>query len=186
MQLSVTGRHVEVTEPIRTHIEKKLDKVHSYFDDIIDVRVVLSVEKYRKFAEVTITGRNNIHFHCEEATDDMYVSIDKAVDKMERQLRRHISKVRKTKRRKGAEPQPDAEASEDEDSDYDKEIEVAGEYRVSVSNKIPAKPMSVEEAILQLEASEDEFMAFINQQTDEVNVVHRKKDGGYGMLRRSD
>ncbi len=186
MQLTVTGRHVEITEPIRTHIEKKLDKVRSYFDDIIDVRVVLSVEKYLKSVEITITGRSNIHFHCQEETDDMYVSIDKAVEKMERQLRKHISKVRKTKRRKGAEPQPAAEASEDEDSDYEESMEVAGPYRVSVSDKIPAKPMSVEEAILQLEVSEDEFMAFINQETDEVNVVHRKKDGGYGILRRSE
>jgi putative sigma-54 modulation protein len=108
------------------------------------------------------------------------------VEKMERQLRKHISKVRKTKRRKSGEPQPTEEASEDEDSDYEESMEVAGPHRVSVSDKIPAKPMSVEEAILQLEASGGEFMAFINQQTDDVNVVHRKKDGGYGILRRSE
>ena len=78
MRINITGRHVEITDALHEHIEKKLDKMSSYFDDIIDVRVVLSVEKYRQFAEVTISGRGNMRAHSEEATDDMYVSIDKA------------------------------------------------------------------------------------------------------------
>ncbi|MBI4830137.1 MAG: ribosome-associated translation inhibitor RaiA [Candidatus Lindowbacteria bacterium] len=103
MQIAVTGRHVEVTDPIRAHIEKKLQKIRSYFDHIIDVRVVLTVEKYRQFAEITISGRNGVNFHSHEATNDMYASIDKAVEKLERQLRRRTAKVRTTKRRKGTE-----------------------------------------------------------------------------------
>ena len=100
MQISLTGRHVEITTALREHIEKKLDKLHSYGDSIIDVRVVLSVEKYRKFAEITILGRGATKLHSQEATDDMYASVDKAIEKIERQLKRHIAKKRKGKRHK--------------------------------------------------------------------------------------
>jgi putative sigma-54 modulation protein len=180
MQTNLTGRHVEITDALREHIDKKIGKLSSYSDHIIDVRVVLSVEKYRQFAEITISGRNNMHFHSREATDEMYVSIDKAIDKIERQLRRQTTKKRKTSRRKETENQPQAEDFEPEAT-----FEIHGPHRVSISNKFPPKPMSVAEAIMQLEVSEDEFLAFVNEETDEVNVVFKNKEGGYGLLRRS-
>jgi len=184
MQINLTGRHVDITDALRDHIEKKLAKLDSYGDSIIDVRVVLSVEKYRQFAEVTISGRNNTKLHSREATDDMYVSVDKAIDKVERQLRKHTSKRRQGKRRK--EPSVDSEGgSEDEPSDSEQAIESHGKYRVTVRDNSPPKPMSVEEALMQLEASDAEFHMFVNEETDEVNVVYRQKEGGYGLLKRS-
>ena len=185
MQINITGRHVEITDPLRSKIEKQLEKLSSNFDDIIEVRVVLSVEKYRQFAEITVSGRNNIRFHSHEATDDMYASIDKAVDKVERQLRRHLSKVRKEKRRKKAEPRSTPEGGDEEASEPEEEFEQHGPYRVSISSDIPQKPMSLEEAVMQLEVSDDVFFTFVNQQTDEVNVIYKKPDGDYGLLRRS-
>lgn len=184
MQIIVTGRHVEVTDPIRTHIEKKMRKIRAYFDRIIDVRVVLSVEKYRQFAEITISGGDGIRFHSREATDDMYVSIDKAIEKIERQLRRRTSKVRQAKRRKEAEVSPAAEPA-GEVSEPEELFEQHGPYRVTVSDKFATKPMSVEEAIMQLDVSGEEFFAFVNEQSDKVNVVFRGKDGSYCLLRRS-
>jgi putative sigma-54 modulation protein len=185
MQTTLTGRHVEITDALRGHIDKRLEKLSSYGDRIIDVRVVLSVEKYRQFAEVTVSGRGNTKFHGHEATDDMYVSVDKAIEKVERQLKRHMSKRRSTQRRKEDSANTFAEGSAEEPSDPGQLIETYGEFRVSVSDDFPPKPMSVEEALTQLEASEGAFRAFVNEETDEVNVVYRKEKGGYGLLRRS-
>lgn len=184
MQITVTGRHVDITDPIRAHIEKKLGKLDSSADRITDVRVVLSVEKYRQFAEITVLG-NGVRLHSEEATEDMYASIDKAFDKIQRQLRRRASKTRQAKRRKGAEAKPPAEQPAAKASEPEEPFEQHGPYRVSVNDEFAPKPMSVEEAIMQLEASGEEFFAFVSDQTDEVNVVFRKKEGGYGLLRRS-
>ena len=185
MQIMVTGRHVEVTEPIRTHIERKLSKISSN-DRIIEAHVVLSVERYKQFADITIVG-NGVRFHSREGTEDMYSSIDKAAEKIERQLLRRTSKVRQTKRRKSAEAEapPAAPAVEAAQSDDAEVVERYGKYQVIVSEKVPLKPMSVEEAIMQLDISDDEFYAFVNQQTDDVNVVYREKDGGYGLIRRA-
>ncbi len=185
MQIMVTGRHVEVTEPLHSHIEKKLSKISSN-DRLIDAHVVLSVERYKQFADITVVG-NSIRFHSREGSEDMYTSIDKAVAKIERQLLRRTSKVRQTKRRKSAEAEtvaggPAAEASEPTDTEP---VEQYGRFQVSVGDTLPPKPMSVEEAILQLDIIDDEFFAFVNQQTDEINVVYRKKDGGYGLIRRA-
>ena len=184
MGINLTGRHVEITDALRSHIEKKLEKLESR-DDVINVRVVLSVEKYRQFAEITISGRNNAKFHSREATDDMYVSVDKAVEKIERQVKRHRSKKQSAKRRKESAGGAPEESSEEEPSGSEEPIEAHGDYRVLVSNGFPPKPMSVEEALLQLESSDNEFQAFVNEETNEVNVVYRQKEGGYGLLRRS-
>ena len=181
MQLMITGRHVDITDPLRSHIEKKLEKIRKHFDRIIEVRVVLSVEKYRQFAEITILG-NGINFHSRESTEDMYVSVDKAVEKIERQLRRRTSKLRQTKRKKPAEPE--IAAREAVETTPEQEMtEQYGQYVVTI-NEVLAKPMSVEEAIMQLDVSDGEFFAFVNEQTDEVNLVYRKKEGGYGLTRR--
>lgn len=188
MQLMVTGRHVEITDPLRTHIEKKMQKIKAHFDRIIEVRVVLSVEKYRQFAEITILGNGGIHFHSTEATDDMYVSVDKAVEKIERQLRRRTTKSRQSKRKKAETEAEGVPADRSEASDSQAEetemVEQYGPYRVTVNDQFPAKPMSVEEAIMQLDASDNEYFAFVNQMTNDVNLVFRRKEGGYGLLRR--
>lgn len=204
MQLMVTGRNVDITDPIRTHIEKKLGKIKKYFDHIIDVHVVLSVEKYRQFAEITISGGDGINYHSRETTDDVYVSIDKAVEKIERQLRRRTTKIRKAKRqkagetreakrqmatgeagtkRRGAETPPEQPGPEDTASSPDR-VETHGPYRVHLSDKFAPKPMSVEEAIMQLDASEDDFLAFVHDGADEVSVVFKRREGDYGLLRR--
>jgi putative sigma-54 modulation protein len=185
MEINLTGRHVEITDPLRVHIEKKLGKLDAHAEHIIDIRIVLSVEKYRQFADITVSGRNNMRLHSQEATDDMYASVDKAIDKIERQIRRHTTKKRKTKRRKETEPPTQGGNSEEETAEAETSFETHGPYRVSINDNFLPKPMSVKEAIMQLDLSEDEFFAFVNEETDEVNVVFKKKEGGYGLLRRS-
>ena len=184
MKLSLTGRHVEITDPLRTHIDKKLGKLDSYSDHIIDARIVLSVEKYRQFAEITISGRNNMLLRSREATNDMYASIDKAIEKIERQLQRYMTK-RRAKRRKETESSPKTEDSEREEFEDEEAFETHGAYRVSINETYLSKPMSVKEALMQLDISDDEFLAFVNEETDETNVVFKDKEGGYGLLRRS-
>lgn len=184
MQIRLTGRHVEITDALREHVEKRLDKLSAHDDSIMDVRVVLSVEKHRNFAEITILARGATKVHSHEATDDMYVSIDKAVDKIERQLKRHLGKKRSAKRHKDDSLGMPEEAPDDEPTGQADLLESHGEYRVTISDEFPPKPMSVEDALTLLDASETEFQAFVNEESDEVNVVFRQRKGGYGLLRR--
>ena len=185
MRINLTGRHVDITDSLRAHIEKKIEKLRSYADDSMDARIVLSVEKYRQFAEITISGRNDSRFHAEEATDDMYASVDRAIDKVERQMRRRVTKRRSAKRRKETESASASGGSEEDVPEEEEPFESHGPYRITISDEFPPKPMSVEEAIMQLEASDQDFRAFVNEETDEVNVAYKRKEGGYGLLRRT-
>ena len=119
-----------------------------------------------------------------EATNDMYASIDKAIEKIERQLQRYMTK-RRAKRRKETESSPKTEDSEREEFEDEEAFETHGAYRVSINETYLSKPMSVKEALMQLDISDDEFLAFVNEETDETNVVFKDKEGGYGLLRRS-
>ncbi len=206
MELMVTGRNMEITDSLKTHIEKKLRKIRKYFDRIIDVHVVLSVEKYRQLAEVTISGGDGINYHSRETTDDVYVSVDKAIEKIERQLQRRRTKVRGAKKQKAGEvreakrqlPPEQSEvetrksaagtvvASEalEESALQRSSVEQHGPFRVQVSKKFAPKPMSVEEALMQLDSSGDDFLGFVDAATDDVHVVYKRKEGGFGLLRR--
>ena len=185
MQISLTGRHVNITDALREHVEKRLDKLSAHDNSIMDIRVVLSVEKHRNFAEITILERGATKIHSHEATDDMFVSIDKAVDKIERQLKRHLGKKRSVKRRKDDSLGIPEEATDDEPADKAGPLESHGDYQVTVSDEFPPKPMSVEDALALLDTSDVEFQAFVNEESNEVNVVFRQREGGYGLLRRS-
>ncbi|GAB4336847.1 MAG: ribosome-associated translation inhibitor RaiA [Candidatus Abyssubacteria bacterium] len=206
MQLMVTGRNMEITDSLKAHIEKKLRKIKKYFDRIIDVHVVLSVEKYRQSAEVTISGGDGINYHSQETTDDVYVSVDKAIEKIERQLRRRRTKVRGAKKQKAGEVREAKRQIPVEQFDVEEPIPAAGTagragapeqaanegppaeqhgpFRVQISTKFAPKPMSIEEALMQLDSSDDDFLGFVEATTDDVHVVFKRTEGGFGLLRR--
>jgi len=184
MQVSISGRHMEVTNALKDHVEGRLDKVTGHFDRVIDAEVVLSVEKHRHIAEITLHA-NGVRIHGKEATADMYQSIDTTVDKIDRQILKFKDRNGKQHQRRGKKENLQeleamrlraAEAAEIAAA------EVAASNGKVVAEEISMKPMNVDEARLQLELSRDAFLAFSNADTQQVNVLYSKNDGTFGLI----
>ncbi|WHH57526.1 ribosome-associated translation inhibitor RaiA [Petroclostridium sp. X23] len=177
MKFIITGRKIDVTDGLRDRINKKLGKLDKFFDEDTEVHVTLEVEKDRQMVEVTVPYKGII-FRAEEVNHDMYASIDKVVDHLERQIRKN--KTRLEKRFKD-----DAFIIETVNggmpNDY-KPVEEEKEFNVVKTKRFAIKPMDTEEAILQMNLLGHQFFVFFNADTDEVNVVYKRKDGDYGLI----
>ncbi len=177
MQIAVTFRHMEASSPIKEYAEEKFSKLKKYIDEPIDAQVVISVEKkIRHNAEVTIVAKG-ITIKASEESADMYASIDGVADKLERQLKRYKEKIKRhtpstKKGRQIAKTVFEAESLEEADV----------QPSIVRSHSFSAKPMSVEEAAMQMDLMHKEFMVFTDDVTEEVNVVYRRKDGNYGLI----
>ena len=174
----MTGRHMSVTPALEEHATKRLEKLERYFDHIIDAHVVTSILRNWHIVEITLSA-NGVILRAEERTGDMYQSIDEAVDKLERQLKRHKGKLHSRSRGAVRAQVLPAEQTEEAPEEEDH----AGELAPIVRTKaIPMKPMSPEEATLQMELVGHDFFVFQNGETEQINVVYRRKDGDYGLI----
>ncbi|WP_028543970.1 ribosome hibernation-promoting factor, HPF/YfiA family [Paenibacillus taiwanensis] len=176
MNYSIRGQQIEVTEALREYVEKKLSRLERYFEaPASDVSVTLSVTRDLHNVEVTIP-MPGLLLRAEHRSKDMYASIDAVVDKLERQIRKHKTKVnRKFRQRDDSlnllfREEPSV-AHEEEDM-----LELVRTKRFTL------KPMDVEEAILQMNMIGHSFFVFSNADTKEVNVVYRRDDGRYGLI----
>lgn len=171
MKTIISGKSIIITDALKNTIEKKLSKLDKYFLDGVEATATLSVEKNRHKIEVTIRLPKGI-IRAEEETDDMYASLDKAVDVLERQIRKHKTKLHKMVHNGDTikfENIPNGIISE-------KDLEIVK------TKKFAMKPMFEEEAVLQMELLRHSFFVFMNAKTDEVNVVYKRKDGNYGLI----
>ena len=176
MQVSVTFKHLEPTDAIRSYAEEKVGKTKKYLDNPVDANVVLSVEKFRHIAEVNLMV-NGLVVSATDATEDMYSSIDNVMDKIERQLRRHKERIKKHK------PRVNAVESTLEETVYTAEsLDNEAEPEVIRMENFFAKPMSVEEALMQLDLLDREFFVFTNDLSNSIAVVYKRKDGNYGLI----
>ena len=175
MILNINGRNMQITDSIRAHVEKKAAKLERFFRPDTEVQVRISQERGgRNIAEVTVALRGVI-LRAEEVTNDMYASIDTAIDKMVRQIRRHRTKLEKGLRAGAFEP---AAAEEVVPED---EAEESAPQLVRVKRFL-VKPMDVEDAIAQMEMLGHNFFLFLNIDTESACVVYKRQDGGYGLL----
>ena len=175
MKIIFKGKHIEVTDAMRNYIEKKLNKIERYFDHILEVIVTLSVEKSRQIIEVTLQT-NRALIRAEEETDDMYTSIDKVADKLERQIKKYKEKYFQ-KPHPGTEKTGLANKEIDaEDSEPDKIAKIVKTKRFAI------KPMSVEEAAMQMDLLGHNFFVFANDNSNKVNVLYKRKDGNFGLI----
>lgn len=168
MKITITGRKVTLKDSFKQKVEKKLMKFDRFFDENSEARIIVTVEKERQTVEITINNRGMI-YRAEETTTDMLYSLDGAVDSLFRQI--HKNKSRLEKRMKVGAFEKAVEAAEPE-ADYD----------VVRVKKFGVKPMDVDEAILQMNVSGHQFFAFFNNESNEINVVYKRSDGGYGVL----
>lgn len=172
MRTKVSGKNIDITNALKDRVEKKLSKFEKYFSPDTEAQATLSVEKNRHIIEVTIPF-NGVILRGEEATGDMYTSIDNVVDKLESQMRRHKTKLeRRIKDGNIKFENWSAPSAEYEDE----------EVKIVRTKRFAMKPMPIEEAVLQMELLGHSFFVFSNAETEEVNVVYKRKDGNYGLI----
>ncbi len=173
MKITTTGRRIDVTSGLKDYIEKKLSKLDKFFSDESTAQATLSVQKDDHIIEVTIYHEGMI-FRAEVRDADMYAAIDRVVDVLERQIRKQKTRLEK-KLREGA------FADYADVDDYAEEEE----FKIVKTKKYENKPMSVEEAILQMNLLGHEFYIFNNAKTLDKEVVYKRKDGNYGLIELS-
>ena len=170
MRISITGKNIEVSDYLRDLAMKKMAKLDRYFPADTVAQVTMAVEKNRHIVEVTIPYAGGI-IRGEEVTGDMYASIDNVIAKVERQIVRHRTKLEKNLKAEAFdEPIPEFEEEEDEGP------------RVVKVKRFSIKPMSEEEAILQMELVGHSFFVFMNAETNDINVLYKRKDGNLGLI----
>ncbi len=176
MQINTTFRHMEQSDALKTYVEEKLDRVKKYIEDPITSQAYLTVEKIRHIAEITLTAKG-ITIKASEATSDMYASIDAVVDKIERQLRRYKERL------KGHKPAAESRTREGRKTIVQAEsLEQQLTPVVIRTEPIFIKPMSVDEAVMQMDLMHKDFLVFTDSSSDNINVIYRRKDGNYGLI----
>ena len=161
MKITISGKNIDVTEGLKAAVNEKLGKLEKYFTPDTNVIVTLSVEKERQKIEVTIPVKGNI-IRSEQVSNDMYVSIDLVEEVIERQLRKYKNKI--------ADKQQEA-------GNFQKEY-----IQIIRTKKFGMKPMYPEDACVQMELLGHTFFVFRNAETDEVNVVYKRKNNTYGLI----
>ena len=170
MRFIITGRNIDITEGLKSAVEEKLGKLDRFFAPETEVNVTLSVEKERQKIEVTIPVKGNI-IRSEQVSSDMYVSIDLVEEVSERQLKKYKNKI-VDKQQNAA-----AFAQEFVEKDYDDD-----EVKIIRTKRFGIKPMDPEDACVQMELLGHNFYVFRNAESDEVNVVYKRKGGTYGII----
>ncbi|MBE5855668.1 MAG: ribosome-associated translation inhibitor RaiA [Lachnospiraceae bacterium] len=175
MKINITGKNIEMTEGLKAAVEEKIGKLDKYFAPDTIAKVTLSVEKERQKIEVTIPVKGNI-IRSEQVSDDMYVSIDLVQEVIERQLKKYKNKI--------IDKQQNAvsfsKAFVEKEYDDDEEIKIVRTKRFDI------KPMYPEDACVQMELLGHDFFVFCNAETDQVNVVYKRKGHTYGLIEPED
>ena len=185
MATGIIGRNFEVTPDIRDLIDKKLGRViKKLFDDVIEYRVVLQVEKYRNICEVLIVGKEHDVKAIQESDESMQDAINAAIDHVKRQAQKHREAIRDHHRKDGS-------RNKEQVTDWTVQVLEPGRLRESgdhnrpriiKTNNLPIRPMSIEEAAIRLDDSKNEFIVFRDLDTDKVSVIYRRRDNNLGLI----
>ena len=176
MKFTSNEKKVQVSDELREYAEKKIGKLDRFFKTDSEAFVTFTIERGRHIAEVTLRN-NGMFYRVSEATSDMYASIDSAVASIERQIRKNKTRLEKRLRDGAFEREIKPSVSQlvpDEESD---------DFKIIRTKKFAIKPMTPEEAILQMNLLDHEFFAFRNQEdNDAFSIVYKRKNGGYGLI----
>ncbi|SMO66273.1 ribosome hibernation-promoting factor, HPF/YfiA family [Melghirimyces algeriensis] len=182
MKYNIRGNNIDVTEALRDYVVKKLSRLEKYFEatsPVTPAHVSLSVFRDEHKVEVTVPFPELL-IRAEEATGDMYASIDRVVEKLERQIRKYKTKVNRKFRQDGT--IRNMENGKSRDLLEEEQTEDESEFEVVRTKRFDFKPMDMDEAILQMDLLGHNFYVFSNAATDQVNVVYKRKDGRYGLI----
>jgi putative sigma-54 modulation protein len=183
MQVSVTFRHMDPTSALKEFAAEKVARISKYIHTPTDAHIVLSVEKYMHKADITIKA-HGMMMRGKEKSEDMYASIDRAVDKIERQVKRYKNKLSNHKPREGQAAkvvlnyiesmrEPEAEPPPQENGTLPPSI--------VETKELHARPLTIEEAMMQIDLMHNDFLVFMNAKSGELNVLYRR-EGGFGLI----
>ncbi len=173
MKISVTFRNGEGENWQKVYAEERIVKLKRYLDMPAEAHIILSTEKFRSFAEINLSA-NGSNVNAKEEAKDMHLAIDSCIEKIEKQLKKQKEKVREHKPRSIRHSEEKAgESEEDEESAINKIVE---------TRKIVLKPMSLDEAIMQIEESKTRFIIYRDSSSENVSLVYRRDDGNYALI----
>lgn len=175
MDIMVTFRHTEPIESLRAYAEEKVSKINKYLDVPSEAHIVLTVEKFRHIADVSLRV-NGTPIKAVEETGDMYSAIDQVMDKIENRVKKHISKIRDHRQENA---KGEAKSLNDEANDS---TDVVQDGPVIEVEKMVAKPMDPEEAAMQLNLLNQDFLVFRNAKSREINVIYNLANGNLGLI----
>ena len=177
MKISVTFRNKEGENWHKEYIDQKLKKLEKYLDTPVEARVVLSVEKFRNVAEVNLMT-NGQNMNAKEEAKDMYLAIDNAIEKIERQLKKRKERIRghKTNTARGEEITVAEQYLEEDEVQETKIVEV---------KKVTLKPMSLDDAIMEIDSSRNRFVVYRDSSTENVSIIYVRDDGKYSLIETS-
>lgn len=173
MKVKIEERHMEQSEPLREYAISKAGELEKFFDGIISVEVTMDVEKERRTVKIFAHLINKKIVKASAESDDMYVSIDSAIDKIERQLKKYNEKLKD--KHKG-EIDKDFTPSDPDTGTSGEDLDI---IKTDIYFK---KPMSPDEAALQLDSYHQDFLVFLNSTNDKVNIIYQRGDGQYGLI----
>lgn len=181
MQIQITGRHVDVPDKLKTYIKSRVVKLDKFIDGITDVHVILSSEKYRQIAELNVHSRGNVYLSATEASEDLKASVTQAIEKVAGQAKKQRAKKISKKRRRSARIDGEAGGTFNviavEPADTSN-----GPSEIIESRRFVIKPLSVDEAVIEIEAEGAEFLVFRNASNSRTNVLYRRPDGNFGLI----
>jgi len=174
MHITFTFNGFEPSDHLRQYARRRMEKLGRFFgkNPALETQVVLNVDKFRHRADVQMKGEG-LHIKAEDVSDDMYASIDLVNDKLEAQIKKHISKSRENRRQRGG--------SQIDVFSY-QVVHEEGGRRIVGRDHFSPKPMSAEEAAMQLDSQDLEFLVFLNAALDRVNVIYKRRNGDYGLI----
>ncbi|UMZ74950.1 ribosome hibernation-promoting factor, HPF/YfiA family [Natranaerofaba carboxydovora] len=173
MELNIVGKNIDVTNALKEHADKRLSKLDRYFNKSVEAQVTMSVVKDTHIVEVTVFLNGGIILRAEDGTGDMYASIDSVLDKLERQVKKYKTRINRKLRQGGHKALAEGIPEELEEDEYPKIVR---------TKRFAMKPMDAEEAVMQMDLLGHDFFVFMNAETEEVNVVYKRKDGNYGQI----
>lgn len=172
MKVNIYGKNMQLTDALKEATIRKIKRLDKFFQQDIEAKIVLSVEKKIQKVEVTIPFNGRIA-RVEEFSDDMYNSIDEAVESLEQQIRKHKTKLQDKRHANDSIKFENIEPLEEDDNT---------EFKVVKTKRFAIKPMNIEEAILQMDLLKHNFFVFLNADSEEVNVVYKRNDNNYGLI----
>lgn len=183
MKIMTYGKNIDVTPALKNYAEEKVSKIAKFFNGApLEAHISMQVEKDRHIVEVT-AYINGIILRGEEETHDMYASIDGVIEKLERQVRKYKTKITRKIRERKQEFKEEYKEERTEELFNDEDIEEDEfEPKIVRTKRFAIKPMDVQEAIMQMDLLGHDFFVFSNSETEEVNVVYKRKDGNYGLI----
>lgn len=177
MQVTTTFRHMEQSDALKSYAEEKLERVVKYIDEPVTVQVFFTVEKKIRHIVEIVVGAKGVTTKASEATNDMYAAIDAVIDKIERQLKRYKEKIKAHKPAGEERGRPVSKKIFQAES-----IETNAEPVIIKSKTETAKPMSVEEAVMQMDLLHKDFIVYSDSISNEICVLYRRKDGNFGLI----